>query len=278
MGIVLHTLAALGYGILAIGPWRALAGHGSPLASGAERWGLGVVLAVHAAALFDSMAAPGGLRLGLGLALSSTMWLGMLVFWIESSIIRVDGVRLLLLPLAALGALLPVLLPPASQIEPFGVPWLGLHLILSLAAYGIMIIAALHALLMAAVNHHLHRPRASDDAGQARAWGRLFDALPPLLVLESLLFRLIAIGFALLTLSVLSGAAISLTQTGRLLPFDHKTVFTLLAWVTFGVLLLGRRIRGWRGRIAVRYTLAGLGWLVLAYAGSRFVLEVLLQR
>ena len=65
---------------------------------------------------------------------------------------------------------------------------------------------------------------------------------------------------------------------GPLLPFDHKTVFTLLSWITFGVLLMGRRLRGWRGRIALRYTLSGLALLLLAYAGSRFVLEMVLHR
>ena len=279
MGIVLHTLAALGYGALAISPWRTMAGQTSHITPPMQRWGLALVLLLHAAALQQAMLTPQGLRLGLGLALSSTLWLGMLVYWFESLMIRVDAVRLLLLPLAALAALMPVILPRGTVIEPFHVPWLGPHLIASLAAYGIMIIAALHALLMAAIDHHLHRPQAAvQRAGVVAAWARLLDALPPLLVLERVLFRLVAIGFLLLTFSVASGIAISLSQGGQALPFDHKTLFTLLSWVTFGVLLLGRRLRGWRGRIAVRYTLAGLIWLGLAYAGSRFVLEVVLQR
>src|SRR3546814_3472484 len=66
--------------------------------------------------------------------------------------------------------------------------------------------------------------------------------------------------------------------TGKVLPFDHKTVFMLLSWLTFGVLLLGRHIRGWRGRVALRWTLTGFAFLILAYTGSRFVLEVILHR
>lgn len=278
MGIVLHTLAALGYGALAIGPWRAMAGQANHLTPPVQRWGLALVLLLQALALQQAMFTPQGLRLGLGLALSSTLWLGMLVYWFESLMIRVDAVRLLLLPLAALAALMPVALPPGPVIESLQVPWLAPHLIASLAAYSIMVIAALHALLMAAIDRHLHKPNdATAHAGVTAAWGRLLDALPPLLVLERVLFRQVGIGFLLLTLSVASGSAMSLAQGGSALPFDHKTLFTLLAWLTFGVLLLGRHFRGWRGRIAVRYTLAGLVWLALAYAGSRFVLEVVLQ-
>src|SRR5690554_5198584 len=129
MGIVLHTLAALGYAVLGMRPWRALMGNASAAPARPQRVGLAVVLLLHAVALYMAMAAPGGVRLGLGLALSSTMWLGMLVFYIESLMIRVDGVRLLLLPLAAVAAFMPVLLPAPGTIENLSTPWLGLHLL-----------------------------------------------------------------------------------------------------------------------------------------------------
>ena len=108
--------------------------------------------------------------------------------------------------------------------------------------------------------------------------GRLLDAQPPLMAQEQLLFRVIWVAFGALTLVVISGSLISYTVSGQWLPFDHKTVFTVLSWVTFGALLLGRRLRGWRGRIALRYTLTGFAFIVLAYTGSRFVIEVILQR
>ncbi|MBU4612547.1 cytochrome c biogenesis protein CcsA [Achromobacter sp. GG226] len=279
MGIVLHTLAALGYAALAWRPWRALSGHADGVATTPERLGLALVLLVHGVALYQAMLGAHQLRLGLGVALSATFWLGMLVFWLESLIIRVDGVRLLLLPLAALAALMPIVLPAPMVIPHAGNAWLPVHLIMSLAAYAFMTIAALHALLMASADRRLHRPQPSaDHAGMSPAWSRLFDAIPPLLVLEQVLFRLIAMGFVLLSLAVVTGSAMSRALDGPWLPFDHKTVFTLLSWATFGVLLLGRWLRGWRGRVAVRYTLAGLVLLLLAYAGSRFVIELLLQR
>ena len=89
---------------------------------------------------------------------------------------------------------------------------------------------------------------------------------------------LAASSYAGLTLAIATGSMISMAISGRWLPFDHKTVFTLLSWVTFGVLLAGRRLRGWRGRLALRYTLAGFAFILLSYTGSRFVLGVILHR
>ncbi|SUV86003.1 cytochrome assembly protein [Bordetella pertussis] len=150
------------------------------------------------------------------------------------------------------------------------------HLLIALAAYGLITIAALHAMLMALLDRHLHRPL--DAPAERSIVGRVLDAQPPLLVQERLLFRVIWIGFVVLTLAVGSGSVASITLTGKFLPFDHKTIFTLLSWATFGVLLLGRHICGWRGRVALRWTLTGFAFLILAYTGSRFVLEVILHR
>ncbi len=96
--------------------------------------------------------------------------------------------------------------------------------------------------------------------------------------MEKLLFRLIGIGFVLLTLTVLSGILFSEQLFGIALKWDHKSVFAILSWVLFAALLAGRRWRGWRGKTALRFTLAGFATLVLAYVGSRFVLEVVLHR
>ena len=82
----------------------------------------------------------------------------------------------------------------------------------------------------------------------------------------------------LLSLTVLSGVLFSEATFGRPLRLDHKTVFAILSWVLFGILLSGRWLRGWRGRTALRLTMWGFWVLVLAYVGSRFVLEVVLQR
>jgi ABC-type uncharacterized transport system permease subunit len=128
---------------------------------------------------------------------------------------------------------------------------------------------------MAATERALH---GGAGASPGSALGRFLEDLPPLLVLERILFRFIAVGFFFLTLTALSGVLFSEQVFGRPFVPDHKTVFAVIAWVVFGVLLLGRWLWGWRGRTALRLTLGGFVLLLLAYVGSRFVLEVILGR
>ena len=174
------------------------------------------------------------------------------------------------LALAALTVPLPALFPGriggayAASFE------FRLHLVLAMLAYSLFTIAILHAVLMAVAERRLHRKEGGA--------GGLLGALPPLLTLERLLFRLIAAAFVLLTLTLATGIAYSETLFGRAMRFDHKTVFAILSWLTFGVLLAGRWLYGWRGRTALRWTLTGFVLLILAYVGSRFVLEVILGR
>jgi ABC-type uncharacterized transport system permease subunit len=138
----------------------------------------------------------------------------------------------------------------------------------AMLAYSLFTLAALHALLMAAAEKRLHQGRLS----------RALAGLPPLLTMEALLFRLIAIAFVLLTLTLGTGIVFSEALFGKAFRLDHKTVFAIASWLIFGALLVGRHFRGWRGRIALRWTLAGFVTLMLAYVGSRFVLEVILNR
>ncbi len=281
MGIVLHSLAAVGYAVLAVLAWRAVSSHPEARAGAIERYGLVLVLLVHGAAVQQAMLGDGDLRLGFAAGVSAALLLGLIVFWVESLWVAIDGLRLWLMPLAVIATLLPLLFPQGQIIAHADSGWLRVHLAIALAAYSIITIAALHALLMASTDRRLHdissKPPAPKGA-VGQVYTRLFDAMPPLLMLEQLLFRLIWVGFVLLTLAVISGIVISMALTGHPLPFDHKTVFTLLSWLTFGLLLLGRQIWGWRGRIALRWTLIGFAFLLLAYTGSRFVLEVILHR
>ena len=96
--------------------------------------------------------------------------------------------------------------------------------------------------------------------------------------MEKLLFRIIWIGFILLTLTLLSGVVFSREVFGQPLTFSHKTLFGFISWGVFAALLFGRQLYGWRGRIAVRWTLTGFATLLLAYIGSKFVLEIILNR
>jgi len=281
-GIVFHLLAAAAYAILAGSLWKPLWSNQARQEGGAVSAGkvrrvcLAGAIALHGAGLAQTIL-PGshGIYLGWALALSAAIWLGMVVFWLESFVMRIDGLLLILLPASAVATLLAGLFPGGHQVAQAG-EWLRLHLLIALTAYGLITVAALQAILMAALDRQLHRP-VEPEASRS-IMGRALDSMPPLLVQEVLLFRLIWFGFAILTLTVITGAIVSIRLTTNLVPMDHKTLFTLLSWFTFGGLLLGRYTRGWRGRIALRWTLVGFAFLLLSYSGSRFVIDVILQR
>ena len=95
----------------------------------------------------------------------------------------------------------------------------------------------------------------------------------PLLQLERLTFRFVEAGFVVLSAALLLG--VLTTPQWR---WDHKTIFSLLGWGVFAALLAGRKLQGWRGRRATRWLYAGAALLLLAYAGSRLVMGVMLGR
>jgi ABC-type uncharacterized transport system permease subunit len=249
-----------------------------------QRVALLLVWVFHFFLLRSDFQGDGAMRFGFALALSATLWLGVAVFSVESLFYALAGMRLLLLPLAGLCALLTLWFPGTTALVNSSVtasPAFEAHLVVALAAYGLLTIAALQALLMAALDRWLHRTESVADPQQGW-WSRFENALlrrlPPLLTMERLLFRLVAFGFVLLTLTVLTGVVFSEALFGQPIRFDQKTVFTLIAWAIFAALVGGRLRYGWRGRVALRWTLSGFVALLLAYAGSRFVLEVILHR
>jgi ABC-type uncharacterized transport system permease subunit len=178
-------------------------------------------------------------------------------------------------PLAALGAIVFPLAAALLLVDTFAAPptqplpieWqIKLHVVFALLAYSVLSIAALLAILLA----------LQEQAMRGRRFNGIVAALPPLTLTEALMFQLIGAGFVLLTLTLLSGILFVENLLGQHLV--HKTVLSVAAWLVFGALLFGRWRYGWRGRRAVRLTLAGMALLLLAYFGSRFVLEVVLNR
>lgn len=143
---------------------------------------------------------------------------------------------------------------------------LQVHAWCALLAYATLAIAALLAMMLWAQERALRRR-------EIRGWLR---ALPPLTALDALLLRSIAVGFVLLTATLLTGLLFVEDLFAQHLM--HKTVLSVLSWLAFGALLLGRWRQGWRGPTAVRWTLLAMGLLVLAFFGSKFVLELVLQR
>lgn len=233
-----------------------------------ERIALAAVLGVHGWGLYGEMLPGAGMRFGFGLALALVLWLALVFYWLQSWFARIEGLQMLVLPVAAVCALLPVAFPAQHELIRAGLPLFRAHFLVAMLAYGLFTLAALHAMLMAVAERRLHRGRLS----------RAFLRLPPLLTMETLLFRLVWIAFGLLTLTLASGILFSEEVFGKPLQFDHKTLFALVSWVIFAGLLAGRAAWGWRGRTALKWTIAGFATLLLAYVGSRFVLEVILGR
>lgn len=180
--------------------------------------------------------------------------------------IPVENLLLFLFPLGMLTAALSVLVPHGT-LEPINEqPGILAHILLSVLAYGLLTIAVFQALLLLVQDHRL---KHKHPAGLIRNF-------PPLQTMESLLFGIIHAGFVALLAVILTGFVFMDDMFAQHLV--HKTFFTLLSTAVFGVLLWGRHRWGWRGRRALHWTLVGFAVLILAYFGSKFVLEVLLNR
>ncbi|WP_300270302.1 cytochrome c biogenesis protein CcsA [Halomonas sp.] len=175
------------------------------------------------------------------------------------------GAAVGVLPLAGLALLLAAMAPAPLPSEALP-PGVALHAVSSLLAFAVLAIAAVQAVLLGLQNRALRQH-------QVRG---LVQALPPLTTMERLLFELIWTGMALLTLAILSGFVFLDNMFAQHLA--HKTILSLAAWVIFATLLFSHHRLGWRGMRAVRWTLGGCAVLLLAYFGSRFVLDVLLGR
>ena len=168
-------------------------------------------------------------------------------------------------PLAAILLFVDVFLAPHTQ--PLPIDWqIKLHVIFSLLGFSVFSVAAVLAILLA----------LQEQALRARRFDGIAASLPPLTLTETLMFQMIGTGFALLTVAILIGFLFVDNLFAQHLI--HKTALSIAAWIVFGALLLGRWRYGWRGRRAVRLTLAGMILLLLAFFGSRFVLELVLKR
>lgn len=205
-------------------------------------------------------------RFGFAPALSMTVWLVLGVAAVENQLLPRLRTRWAMVGLGVAAVLLP--LPfPGSSYHLIASPWLPLHWALGIASYGLFTAAVIHGWLMTRAEIRL-REAVETEAGV------------PLLTLERLTFRFVEAGFVMLTASLLVGWYFTETvdgaHTGSV--WNHKTVFSMLAWLTFAGLILGRVRQGWRGRRAVRVLYLGAGLLLLSYLGSRFVMEVILHR
>jgi ABC-type uncharacterized transport system permease subunit len=287
MSILLHVLACAVYAGLAAYFWKsrwlrapALAGAAPAQARGAfasaprpglriwERAALTAAVGLHAGVLSNDMFGGGQFHFGFAQALSIMTLLALLFYGAESYVHPLEGLPALVLPPAAVCVLLPAMFPGSVFTAQAQAPAFAAHVAVAMLASAFFAIGAAHAVMMAVLEKRLHsHHKATGPVG-----------MPPLLTMERVLFQVLGIGFVLLTLTLVSGIFFSEEIFGRALRLDHKTVFAIIAWVIFAVLLVGRVAYGWRGRVALKWTFAGFAALLLAYVGSRFVLEVILGR
>ncbi len=235
-----------------------------------EKLGLRILIVgvfLHGLSIVSSMVGEDGVpQFGFAPALSATSWLVMVIYTIEHWNIpqlRVHG------GLAALGAF-SVILSITFSGHPLHIqasPWLPLHWMLGMASYGLFAVAVVHAVLMQRAEKKMRKAQDNQTG-------------LPLLTLERLTFRFVKAGFVLLTATLIVGIwfADFLYGASQALKFDHKTVFALLSWISTGALLLGRWRLGWRSTLAIRMLYTSACLLLLSYVGSRFVLEVILDR
>ena len=255
----------LGAAAAAASVYAALALATPRLGEGALRALLLSAWLLHALTLVEALLGTPP-RFGFAPALSMTVWLVLTVYAVERRLFPQLKAHWALAGLGSAAVILAVLFPGTSY-HLIASPWLPLHWALGIASYGLFAAAAVHGWLM------IRAERAMRQAEQN-------DAGVPLLTLERLTFRFVEAGFVLLSATLLAGWGFAETLYGVGLgwKWDHKTIFSLLAWAAFACLLIGRARLGWRGLKAVRVLYLGASLLLLSYAGSRFVLEVILRR
>ncbi|NOX92810.1 MAG: cytochrome c biogenesis protein CcsA [Gammaproteobacteria bacterium] len=225
-----------------------------------------VAVAFHTITLYNTLFVAGGLNLGFFNALSLITWLIALLVLLAALSNPVESLGVFLLPLASIAISLGMIFPGTRTLPGVYALELKLHIIMSVLAYSLLSIAAVQSVLLAIQDKHLRNKRP----------GGFIRALPPMQTMETLLFQLIGLGLAVLTLSLISGGVYLEDMFAQHLA--HKTILSMTAWVVFAVLLWGRWKFGWRGRIAIRWTLSGFFVLLLAYIGSKWVVEIMLGR
>ena len=251
------VLAALAYGLPALAGERLSPTHARRL--------LWLAWAAHAVALLSLLVGP--VHFGFAPAISVTAWLVVSAYILESQFFPKFKARWAMGILGTIAVVLAWFFP-GTPLSAQASAWLPLHWALGLSAYGMFGAAVVHAWMMTRAERDI---RQAHDASSGT----------PLLTLERLTFRFVLAGFVLLTATLVAGVLFGDALYGQgqgHWRWDHKTIFALLSWLTFAVLLTGRSQWGWRGRRAVRVLYIGAGLLLLSYAGSRFVMEVLLGR
>lgn len=259
IAVVFYLTAAVYQGLYLLNPKRPPL-RGRFLALGA------VAVLAHAVSALGPVFTPHGIDLGFFRVLSLIFWFICLIGLLGALRRPLDNALALMFPLTALVVVITLFARgPDTHLQPF-TAGVFCHIVLSILSYSVLSLCALQALVLALQERQLKHRHLSG----------VLNALPPLQTMEAILFELLWIGVILLSLSIITGAIYIENLFAQHLV--HKTVFSIVAWLIFSILLWGHHQLGWRGHTAVRWTLVGFSALVLGYFGTKLVLELILHR
>ena len=224
-----------------------------------------LAISLHAVILFSDTITTHGLNPSFVNSFSFVAWLVVLLYLTAQLRKPVETLGVFVFPTAGIAVFSQLFWPGNVALSSQSFE-LQVHILLSLLAYGLLAIAAGQAILLLVQTHYL----------KSKKPGGFIRSLPALQSMETLLFQMITVGFSLLTLALLSGFIFLDNIFAQHLV--HKTVLSIGAWLLFAILLWGRWHFGWRGKKAIHFTLGGFILLMLAYFGSKIVLEIILQK
>ncbi|WP_257280725.1 inner membrane protein YpjD [Endozoicomonas sp. ISHI1] len=263
MNVMLVSIGAIiFYAVGMACQWGRITGHGGARNRVLLATSAGAVL--HALSLYFSIHSDKGTNLGIFTISSMTTLIVTLVVLLSSLRKPSEILLVTILPFTIISVLVGWL-TPVEHI--FHSPTLMVvHVLLSVLAYGLLMVAVCQSLLLAYQEKQLRSHNQK----------RLLKALPPLQTMEKLLFEFLSVGVILLTLSLISGFLYIDNMFAK--DMLHKTVLSLVAWVLFATLLIGRWVNGWRGQKAMRWTVSGFILLLVAYFGWRTIVDFILVR
>ncbi len=266
---LLNFLVIALYLALAAGlAYRLARGEAAAGVAKAALLGIGLLaVLLHAVILYRGPQSGPGLNLSLTAAGALVAWVVACLYILVSLWRPIDNLGVIVTPLAALAVLVEWLRPTQASIVLTSQAQ-AIHIVVALVAYSLLCLAAVQSLMLLVQENKIRRKHP----------GGFLRALPPMQTMEEIMFQMIALGFALLTITLVSGVFFSEHVFGTPFKLTHHIVLAALGWAVYAWLLIGRWRFGWRGRTAVRWTLTGFVLLVLAYFGTKFVLEIILRR
>lgn len=260
--ISISFLAAILYGVAGFQQYLLLSGKRAEQPRSVTMLGT-LALLLHTYTVYTILHPGNGIQLSFFPVSSLISWLIAGLVLLSSLRKPLQNLFVVVFPLAAICVALASLTPATADAKPYGAG-LIVHILSSITAYSVFAIAAIQAILVSLQDKQLRKHHTRG----------IVSALPPLQIMEKLLFEMLWTGQALLTLSLVSGVLFVEDIFAQHLV--HKTVLSIIAWFIYAVILWGRHQRGWRGIAAIRWTLGGFGLLMLAFFGSKLVVELLL--